>query len=56
MNNLYAIIVGSVVVNVIVADANFITLYHPEAVRIDLLNPVPGIRWIYNGSTFTPPS
>jgi hypothetical protein len=51
----YAIIVGEIVANVIVADASFVATSAPGAIRIDNISPVPGIGWKYSGSTFTPP-
>jgi hypothetical protein len=52
----YAIISGGFVTDVIVADQAFIDTAYPGSPRIDNLDPVPGIGWAYNGSTFTPPA
>ena len=51
----YAILSASAVVNVIVADANFVAQYHPGAIRIDGLHPLPGIGWSWNGAAFLAP-
>lgn len=58
MEIIYALISNGVVQNIIVADANFIagiSANWQHCVRIDQLDPVPGIGWSYDGATFTPP-
>ncbi len=55
METQYAIHADGVVRNVIVADANFVAIYCPGAVRIDNLTPVPGIGWSYVGGVFSAP-
>lgn len=49
----YAIIENGVVVNVIVVDGDCSC---PGAVRIDTLDPVPGVGWGYDGATFSMPT
>ena len=51
----YAILSGRKVVNVIVADADFVSQHEPGAIRIDNLNPIPGINWTWNGASFAAP-
>lgn len=51
----YAILSKNIVVNVIVADADFVARYHPGAIRIDSLTPRPGIGWTWNGAAFLGP-
>lgn len=53
----YAVIEAGVVINVIVWDgvAEFDHPADVQAVPIDGLDPIPGIDWTYDGSTFTPP-
>lgn len=49
MENIVAIIENGIVSNVIVADA------WPNGIRVEQLNPRPGIGWLYDGEVFTPP-
>lgn len=52
---IYALIKNGIVVNVIVADPNFISLIQSKwdyCVRIDNLNPCPRIGDLYDGSQF----
>jgi len=54
----FALIQNGLVENVIVADANFISGISGQwqyCVRIDQLDPVPGIGWTYDGANFAPP-
>ncbi len=44
----------NVILNVIVADENFIALHCPTAIRIDNLTPVPCIGWRYVNGEFIP--
>ncbi len=53
--NIYALIENRTVVNIIVADPNFVLLHFPQAVRIDNLMPVPCIGWSYIGGAFKAP-
>ena len=41
--------------NIIVADANFIALHYPGAIRIDTLMPMPGIGWRHSNGSFIAP-
>lgn len=50
MENIVAIIENGIVANVIVADE------WPAGVRIEHLDPRPGIGWAYDGETFTAPA
>lgn len=50
MENIVAIIENGIVANVIVADE------WPGGVRIEHLDPRPGIGWAYDGEAFTSPS
>ena len=50
MEPICAFIENGTVANVIVAES------WPGGVRIEHLNPVPGIGWAYDGQTFTPPA
>jgi len=56
---IYAIINNGVVENTIVADETFVSqiqIQHEAVVRIDNLEPQPGIGWNYSApSTFTDP-
>lgn len=51
----FAIIEAGTVINVIVADQEFIDTWYPGAVRVDQLDPKPGVGWTYDGTTFSPP-
>lgn len=55
MEQIYAIITNNVVTNTIVADQAFIDAAYPGAIRIDQLDPTPGIDWSYENGVFTPP-
>lgn len=60
MEESYAIINSNVVENVIVADSAFAIQYkidfnHQYVIRIDNLDPIPGIGWLYDGSSFSQP-
>lgn len=56
---MYAQIDSGLIVNVIVLeDINLSHLFNDDFdhfVRIDNLEPVPGISWSYDGAVFTPP-
>lgn len=53
---IYAIITNGVVSNCLdSSDPNFITEF-PGAIRVDQLNPVPGIGYTYANGTFTAPA
>jgi len=52
---MYAIIQNGEVENVIVAASIVAGELYPGSVRIDDLNPIPGIGWTYSGGTFSPP-
>lgn len=52
----YAIIQNGKVSNVLLADDAFIAANYPGSPRIDTLNPVPGIGWLYASGTFTAPA
>lgn len=54
MEMIYAIIQSGVVVNTIVADPEFISQFYPESIRIDNLDPIPGIGWLYLDGVFSP--
>lgn len=55
MEQVYAVIEGAVVVNIINADDAFVAEYYPAAVRVDVLTPVPAIGWSYVDGTFSAP-
>ncbi|MGH8073654.1 MAG: hypothetical protein ACREO4_06225 [Lysobacter sp.] len=50
METIFAVIDAGVVVNTVVADE------WEGGVRIDHLDPRPGIGWSYDGTTFSPPA
>lgn len=54
----YALIRSGVVVSRIVADANFISSIQSQydhCIRVDQLDPEPGLGWLYDGVLFSPP-
>lgn len=56
---IFALIKNGVVQNVIVADQTFIdnkVSGYDHKIRIDNLDPIPGIEWEYDGSVFTNPN
>ncbi len=55
MERLYALIENGTVVNVIVADDEFVSTHHPSAIRVDALIPTPGIGWTYADGGFQAP-
>jgi hypothetical protein len=56
----YAQILGGLVQNtIIIDDPSMVPTFSDGfdyCIRIDTLDPVPGIGWGYDGSNFTPPS
>jgi hypothetical protein len=52
----FAVVTSGVVTQVVTGLPSKISLQYPGAIRIDNLNPMPGVGWTYDGSTFTPPS
>lgn len=56
MANTYAVITNNAVTTCFVGDDAFATAAYPGSVRIDNLNPVPGIGWAYLNGTFTAPA
>jgi hypothetical protein len=52
----FAVVTSGVVTQVVTGLPSKISEQYPGAVRIDNLNPMPGVGWTYDGSTFTPPS
>jgi hypothetical protein len=52
----YAILSNGVVINMVVADADFIASNFPGAIEIDTLTTRPGIGWTYSTDTFFPPT
>lgn len=50
---IWAILTGSVITNIIIADEEFVTEYYPAQAMP--LPPNAGIGWRWNGSTFDPP-
>jgi hypothetical protein len=58
VEQIWALIANSEVKNTIVCDAGFAASILPEwdfVVRIDELDPRPGIGWSYDGETFLAP-
>jgi hypothetical protein len=53
-DQVYAIIESGVVANVIVVASEITAELFPGAVRVDNLDPVPGIGWGYANAVFTP--
>lgn len=55
---IYALIKNGVVINCIVADETFAAHIRPQydfVIRVDELDPQPGIGWLYDGDEFTAP-
>lgn len=55
---IYALIKNGIIENTIVADANFISIIEnnwDSCIRIDELDPMPGISWTYDGNNFSEP-
>lgn len=55
---IYALIKSGIVENTIIADEGFIAMIASEwdhCVRVDEMDPQPGIGWSYDGSVFTAP-
>jgi hypothetical protein len=52
----FAVVAGGIVAQVVTGLPSKISAQYPGAIRIDNLNPMPGVGWTYDGSTFTAPS
>jgi hypothetical protein len=52
----FAVVAVGIVAQVVTGLPSKISAQYPGAIRIDTLNPMPGIGWTYDGSTFTAPS
>jgi hypothetical protein len=52
----FAVVTSGVVTQVVTGLPAKISAQYPGAIRIDNLNPMPGVGWTYDGSTFTAPS
>lgn len=55
---IYACILNGVVENTIVADPEFVERIASQwdhVIRIDQLDPQPGMGWLYDGEVFTNP-
>jgi hypothetical protein len=55
MHSRFAIIENEVVINCIVADADFIKTNYPKAINIEDVNPQPCSGWLYKKSKFICP-
>jgi hypothetical protein len=56
MEMIYAVIKNGVVDNTIVASQSFVNQHYPGAIRIDQMNPIPGVGWSYSNGQFSPPN
>lgn len=55
---IFALIKNGIIMNCIVADQGFIDLISSQwdyCIRIDEIDPRPGINWTYDGENFNPP-
>ena len=52
----FAVVTSGVVTQVVTGLPAKISAQYPGAIRIDNLNPMPGVGWTYDGSTFTAPA
>ena len=52
----FAVVTSGVVTQVVTGLPAKISAQYPGAIRIDNRNPMPGVGWTYDGSTFTAPS
>ena len=52
----FGIVTAGTVTQVVTGLPSKIGVQYPGAIRIDTLNPMPGVVWTYDGSTFAPPS
>jgi hypothetical protein len=55
MEQTHAVVENGFVVNVVVADQAFMDKWYPGSVDITGMDPMPGIGWAYDGTTFKPP-
>jgi hypothetical protein len=55
MEQTHAVVEDGIVANVVVADQAFMDKWYPGSVDITGMDPMPGIGWAYDGTTFTPP-
>jgi hypothetical protein len=55
MEQTHAVIENGYIVNVVVADQAFMDQWYPGSVDITGMDPMPGIGWSYDGTTFAPP-
>lgn len=53
-SHVYAVVEDATITNVVVATADFARAL-PGAVRIDQLNPRPGVGWRFTNRRWTPP-
>ncbi|HXR75149.1 MAG TPA: hypothetical protein VN737_04180 [Bryobacteraceae bacterium] len=51
----FAIVTGGRVANIISAEPDVAAQSFPQAVRIDNLNPIPGVGWTYSAGVFASP-
>lgn len=59
MEKLFALIKNGLIENVIVAEQAFADQMKPKfdhVIRVDELDPLPGIGWSYADGAFTPPA
>ena len=52
----FAVVTAGTVTQVATGLPSKISTQYPGSIRIDNLNPMPGVGWTYDGSTFAPPS
>jgi len=55
MPNTYAVIANGTVIACFIGDDTFAESVYPGSIRIDNLNPLPGIGWTYSSGAFTAP-